>query len=598
MWVLAILLSGGVSAYAGESGESVASWFEESIALPPEATGAGQGTELVFDAVQLAPFALTPAQRAVLNVVLREEPRALLTCPGYLEILASRDSADLLFSALWWLHMGMPHLAMRSGTDSLMGGLPDAVFLQAILLINEASKGAEIPDGPWVRVAARAAGRLTGRGGATGRYLLGRELLIQGRPDLADQMLSGIPLGSPLQSRAAYLRGLASISFGRLRGGIRLFRTSAVLAEREGKGDLRDMGLMALARFAGEMGLFEEAEDRYRNIDPKGRLFSAALYELVVTQIRADRSAEALALLEVLAVREPTPFSFPDSGLLLSLVLESLCYWEYAEDVTSDWKAILENALASLDSAVGTWTQETAYADFERLFERGDRRALMPILMEVVRDREFWTLHREVRRLMDEIGVAEDLPGDTGRAALALLRGLLDVHRKLRTQRVYDVSLGIRERLQDVLARTSEELIDITDTRRKLIETSSRRLLHARTDKPREALILARVVDLTRAGKTDDEIIEDTKQRLARRPVAFTAADVEWLRRRRVGARLVEALLALSGDREDTSELPWYGGETMVWEDVREHWIDELAWMRGGLKSRCGTDEDEGRHGR
>jgi hypothetical protein len=100
--------------------------------------------------------------------------------------------------------------------------------------------------------------------------------------------------------------------------------------------------------------------------------------------------------------------------------------------------------------------------------------------------------------------------------------------------------------------------------------------------------VLARVVDMTRSGAGDTEIIETARKQVGRREFGFSEADARWLLAQRVSPQVVNSLYQLAGRRRQEYPEPQAGGEPLLtWHEVLEDWLDERPWAHGGLPSRC-----------
>ncbi len=159
-------------------------------------------------------------------------------------------------------------------------------------------------------------------------YAVGKYRYELGQLEIAGTLLSRIPAGGALSTRARYLQAVIDVRQGKLDAAQQTFsalvdgatQASANPVDRR----VTDLARLALGRLAYERGDLTAAVSAYASVRQDSAVFDEALYETVWIEVKRQDYARALRKLEVQLIVKPDVLDGPDARLLQGKLLMML----------------------------------------------------------------------------------------------------------------------------------------------------------------------------------------------------------------------------------------------------------------------------------
>lgn len=424
-------------------------------------------------------------------------------------------------------------------------------------------------------------------------YTVGRSL-FEGGGDLesARKHLRSVRREAVDYARARLLLGLLEARLGHAAEGMRILSTLTGLTNRgPGAVSIRDMAILNMARIAHEMGLYEEALARYREIPTDSRVWVDATYERAWSALAGGYYAEALG--SVVALRSPLvrPRRFHDAWVVEVAALMDRCLYREAAHYAREWAAILDRRVEEYervlpgilkfaekcppecDDAEGKVIRPSVIArSFPGLFTDPGVHSLHKTALQAVREDRLLT------------GVATRAPALVGLEAVsrrAADRAVRDFSRALARAVAADVrALRLaRSRATDVLVDLEQETLDAYLLEARAMSSGGEAL-------PVPALI-AEVEKMAREAVPP----RDIKLFLAMngRDRAFTEDEFATLRHSGVAPEVLDFARRFFSKAGPTRfEVDPSGVDPRVlWGFEGEFWTDEMLGLRVEIADRC-----------
>lgn len=361
-------------------------------------------------------------------------------------------------------------------------------------------------------------------------YVMGQYFYDIGDFERAVTHLNQVGDAGPDAAKARYLVGLVQVRNQMYKSAVESFQSAVNLAEGAFKDSgVRDLAYMALARIAYEAENFDAAIFYYKKVPTDSPRAGTVFFELAWTYLMKADYSRALGTFH--AIRSPyfRDAFLPDLWILEARVYGDLCHFDKAEKALGMFdQEIVVHQIPLRRFMDAQASLENYYDAFLKSVNEPDDKSLPQVLtLPVMSDVEFYNLYRTIKQIDKEISMIQGNSGALG-AFAEDMQSRLDI---LRKDNIVRCGVTIQRVLKSVDAAIENAQIQQTeiqvDVSAAAIDTASR--------------------ELAVLGGAEEETVQQSVNR----------------------STIV------------------IGGDTEVWPFIGEYWLDEVAYFRSQLQSKC-----------
>lgn len=257
-------------------------------------------------------------------------------------------------------------------------------------------------------------------------YLMGRKLLEQQELSAAASYLRQVSPKSELYMRAKYLEGIINTQQGRMKSAVMAFRDviqaepPIVGDERKAKEieDLKELGLINVARIYYGLERFQEADGYYSQVDRESSYWPQALFERAWTNFWLQDLNLSLGLL--LTVNSPyfnEAEFLPEASILRALNYFNFCEYDDVERTLILFEEETKPVVAELKSFVDQYrskeNQQLADQAFDAYFTKPhpDSKIQTAMFSRILRNRDLASIVRHLDMMDEEIRLIDQQTG-------------------------------------------------------------------------------------------------------------------------------------------------------------------------------------------
>ncbi len=264
----------------------------------------------------------------------------------------------------------------------------------------------------------------------------------------------------PLRSQSAYFLGVALVQERRYEDAVAHFHNVVAQAGSDAReAQVKELANLSLGRVLYELGRYDEAMDRYQEIDRDSPHFVDALYEIAWTQVRRGEFEKAKNATDILLLVAPESTIAPEAKILQGHLLLKLKRYDLATEaygeVINSYAPVRDEVTALLA------LHQDPVAYFDNLLARNERNLDVAQLLPAVA-LKWATTQKEVA---DAVRIVDDLEAGRrgvveGRDIAQRILAALD-ERALETFPELQEGYTRADAVQSQLTRAEESLVRI-----------------------------------------------------------------------------------------------------------------------------------------
>jgi tetratricopeptide (TPR) repeat protein len=340
------------------------------------------------------------------------------------EVNPAKDSAEYVSALTGFVRAmhaaGFRYVIRSQALEWVLLGPEQADFEEGFSILTDISREAAYDDPQFERLADFNVGERSREFQDRWNFFLGRFFWTYDDARRAVEFLGQVSEGSPDGAKAAYLAGTIHLKQQDNAEAIRAFQTAVVRADRlEDGADVRELGYLALARLAYEVGQNDAALFYYRKIPAKSPRHPRAVFEQTWAYFLKQDWPRVLGSLHALHSPYYDRQFFPELFVIEAAAYLNTCNLDQAEQALAQFTQKNSEIQSAVTGFVAETTSPDVYWDsIESWYDRQGTSEAVKLPVEAVRyvlaDQQYQghrTLIDALRRESTELGKASALLG-------------------------------------------------------------------------------------------------------------------------------------------------------------------------------------------